>query len=115
MTVGMHYMSIRYFHNCRTLSIGYRSYLSQQYGFHCTCAVCSLPDAESKASDKRLSEISQLQERLATWGQHRLNGIEAIRVVRQIWDLGEEEGYWSERGPLAGDAAWVAAAHQEYV
>lgn len=79
------------------------------------CAACYLPDAESEASDGRLSEMSRLLEHLATWGQKRINGIEAIGIVRRIWGIGEEEAYWSERGALAGDAAWVAAAHQEYV
>lgn len=35
--------------------------------------------------------------------------------IRKIWQLEEEEGYWSERGQLAADATWIAAAHEEYV
>ncbi|KAF8195503.1 hypothetical protein BJ912DRAFT_957233 [Pholiota molesta] len=92
-----------------------RAYLSQQYGFHCTCDVCSLPDALSKASDERLSAISTLYEVFATWGSNTIEGPEAIDHIRKIWQLEDQEGYWSERGQLAADAAWIAAAHSESV
>jgi hypothetical protein len=51
--------------------------------------------------------------RFAKWIDGSINGIEALNHVRKIWRLGEEEGYWSERGRLAADAAWVAAGHSE--
>ncbi|KAF8967087.1 hypothetical protein BDZ97DRAFT_1656788, partial [Flammula alnicola] len=89
-----------------------RAYLSKQYGFLCTCDVCSLPDELSKASDERLSKISALYEAYATWGS-KIDGVEAINHIRKIWQLEDEEGYWSERGQLAADATWVAAAHSE--
>jgi len=44
-----------------------------------------------------------------------MEGPEAMDHIRNIWQLEEEEGYWSERGQLAADAAWIAAAHSEYV
>ncbi|PPQ81272.1 hypothetical protein CVT25_015056 [Psilocybe cyanescens] len=90
-----------------------RAYLTQQYGFHCTCDVCSLPDGLSKASDRRLSEISSLYRKFATWGSKDIDGIEAINYIRKIWGIEDEEGYWSERGQLAADAAWVAASHSD--
>ena len=90
-----------------------RAYLSQQYGFHCTCDVCSLPDDLSKASDRRLAEISRLYGELATWGRGKITGAEALTLIRKIWRLEDEEGYWSERGQLAADAALVAASHSE--
>lgn len=90
-----------------------RSFLAEQYGFECQCSVCSLPEAESRASDKKLEGISDGYERFSGWGEGRINGAEAIAHARKIWKLGEEEGYWSERGRLAADAAWVAAAHSE--
>jgi len=92
-----------------------RNFLSQQYGFNCTCAVCSLPDALSRASDKRLAHMTELLEKLARWGHANIDGEEAIEVVRKIWDVGEREGYWSERGRLAADATWVAAGHSDAV
>ncbi|KAJ7600433.1 hypothetical protein C8J56DRAFT_910265 [Mycena floridula] len=90
-----------------------REYLSSIYGFTCTCAVCSLPEIESQASDQRLSTISELYEHFALWGSKAITGKEAIATVHQIWDLGSVEGYWSERGSLAADAVWVASAHSD--
>lgn len=91
----------------------YRAYLNSQYEFNCTCAVCSLPPAESEASDARLSAMSALHSELRSWGSGEINGTKAVDLIQNIWSLGEEEGYWSERGQLASDAAWVAAAHSE--
>ena len=59
--------------------------------------------------------MMQLTQDLGTWANREIEGKAAIEIVRSIWDLGEEEGYWSERGQLAADAAWVAAAHTEFV
>ncbi|KAF5361020.1 hypothetical protein D9756_004833 [Leucocoprinus leucothites] len=90
-----------------------RAFLAEHYGFECECSVCSLPKEESEASDERLEAISEAYERLASWGQGRINGADAIAHVRKIWQLEDEEGYWSERGRLAADGAWVAAAHSD--
>lgn len=90
-----------------------RALLSEHYGFTCMCRVCALPDKESQASDKRLLDISDGYTRFATWAQTNITGVEAIEVVRGIWSLEAEEGYWSERGRLAADAAYVAAAHSD--
>ena len=90
-----------------------RAFLSGQYGFHCRCDVCSLPESLSKASDERLLEISGLYEKFKTWGSGEIDGVEAIQHIRKIWEIEEEEGYWSERGQLAADAAYIAASHSE--
>ncbi|KAF6757576.1 hypothetical protein DFP72DRAFT_891568 [Ephemerocybe angulata] len=90
-----------------------RSFLQQTYGFGCTCSVCSLPEAESKASDSRLSAMAANWARFAKWIDGTINGVEAIELVREIWKLGDEEGYGSERGRLAADAVWVAAGHSD--
>lgn len=42
-----------------------------------------------------------------------MDGVEAIQHIRKIWEIEEEEGYWSERGQLAADAAWIAASHSD--
>ncbi|KAF8798846.1 SET domain-containing protein [Phlegmacium glaucopus] len=89
-----------------------RAFLSKQYGFNCTCAVCALPEPLSKASDQRLMEMSRRYENFKTWGGE-IDGVEAIQHIRKIWEIGEEEGYWSERGQLAADAAWIAASHSD--
>ena len=52
-------------------------------------------------------------QRFAKWIDGSFDGVEAIKLVREIWKLGEEEGYFSERGRLAADAVWVAAGHSE--
>ncbi|KAI9512462.1 hypothetical protein F5148DRAFT_973501 [Russula earlei] len=92
-----------------------RRLLMQNYGFHCMCAYCALPDEESRASDTRLTTMSDLYKRFGTWSQGEIDGQEAIRLVKRIWTVGDEEGYRSERGRLAADAMLVAAAHSEYV
>lgn len=56
--------------------------------------------------------MSDLYGRFASW-QHGLSGKDALDVARRIWAVGGEEGYLSERGQLAADAALVAAAHSE--
>ncbi|KAK7048145.1 SET domain-containing protein 5 [Favolaschia claudopus] len=90
-----------------------RGFLSQQYGFKCTCAVCSLDDAASQASDERLTTIARYYVHFASWGSGTISGVEAISTINKIWSLEEEEGYWSERGRLAADAAWIAASHSD--
>lgn len=57
--------------------------------------------------------MAELYGRFSTWGSGHLTGKQAIDIAREIWTVGEEEGYWSERGQLAADAALVAAAHYE--
>jgi len=90
-----------------------RAFLSESYGFKCTCAVCALPRALSAASDARLERLSQLKARFSTWGTGTISGGEAGDLAREMWAVGEEEGYFSERGQLAADATHVAAAHSD--
>ncbi|KAH9969623.1 hypothetical protein BC827DRAFT_1120253, partial [Russula dissimulans] len=90
-----------------------RRYLKQRYDFHCMCTYCTLPDEESKASDIRLTTMSDLYKHLSLWGHGTIDGQEAIQIVKQIWAVGGEEGYTSERGRLAADAMIVAAAHSD--
>jgi hypothetical protein len=59
--------------------------------------------------------MSDLYERLRTWGKGEIDGGKAIRVVNRIWAIGDEEGYTSQRGRLAADAVIIAVAHSEYV
>jgi hypothetical protein len=59
--------------------------------------------------------MSRHYAKLATWAQGTLSAADAIQEARRIWAIGEEEGYWSERGQLAADATHVAAASSEYV
>lgn len=52
-------------------------------------------------------QITELLQRMASWGHAQIEGEEAVEIIRNIWDTGNEEGYWSERGRLAADAVWV--------
>jgi hypothetical protein len=90
-----------------------RKFLAQHYGFHCSCEVCSLPEAASSQSDRRLVAMAAMYRQLGGWSQGGISGKQAIAIVNDIWELGEEEGYWSERGQLAADAARVAISHSE--
>jgi hypothetical protein len=91
----------------------HRTYLKDAYGFHCTCSVCSLPSRSSRMSDERLSKMTALHQELSEWASGRMTGEDAIAIINDIWRIGEQEGYWSERGRLAADGVWVAAAHSE--
>ncbi|EPQ54746.1 SET domain-containing protein [Gloeophyllum trabeum ATCC 11539] len=90
-----------------------RAYLLGQYAFNCTCATCSLAPALSAQSDARLEEMAALYSQFASWGGGAIDGRAAADIARRIWALGEAEGYVSERGRLAGDVVWVAAAHSD--
>ncbi|OCB84058.1 hypothetical protein A7U60_g8729 [Sanghuangporus baumii] len=90
-----------------------QAYVKSNYDFTCTCSVCSLPEVESRTSDKRLSKMTDLYQTFATWGRGEIDGITASRIAKDIWELGEQEGYWSERGRLAGDVVYVASAHSD--
>lgn len=98
---------------CIDANSSFRKYLKANYDFTCTCPVCSLPESEIAASDERLTKITQLGRIFTSWGTGAISGSEASRVAKEIWALGGEEGYWSERGRLAADMAYVAAAHLE--
>lgn len=90
-----------------------RAYLAEHYGFECRCNVCSLPDEVLRESDERLYKMEMLYARFARWGTEEISGREAVSTAKEIWAIGEDEGYWSERGQLAADVAWVAASHSE--
>lgn len=57
--------------------------------------------------------MGALFQELASWGSELIDGVRASEIAIEIWKLGEEEGYWSERGRLAADIVHVAAAHSE--
>ena len=37
-----------------------------------------------------------LKEKFATWAADAIDGKEATKLVNEIWEVGETEGYWSE-------------------
>lgn len=90
-----------------------RAYLQDHYDFHCTCAVCSMPDDISVISDDRLTQMQDMQSKLAQWAQGEIEGDKAISIINEIWWVGSLEGYWSQRGRLAADAVTVALSHSD--
>jgi hypothetical protein len=58
-------------------------------------------------------KMSALYTKLASWSS-TFDGKAAVKVAREIWKIGDAEGYLSERGQLAADVVHVAAAHSEY-
>ncbi|KAG8745120.1 hypothetical protein FRC10_008731 [Ceratobasidium sp. 414] len=70
-------------------------------------------DNESAASDRRLGLMVDIRSMFAMWGKGDIKGTEAIKLARRIWSIGGTEGYLSERGQLAADAAHVAAGHKD--
>jgi hypothetical protein len=59
--------------------------------------------------------MARLYSELAKFATKEIDGKKAIQLVKSIWTVGEEEGYTSERGRLAHDAAIIALHHSEYV
>lgn len=57
--------------------------------------------------------MSSLFSEFASWGDESIEGKEAVQIAQKIWDISEQEGYWSERGRLAADVVHVAASHSE--
>ncbi|CAE6524135.1 unnamed protein product [Rhizoctonia solani] len=90
-----------------------QTHLRAVYHFDCACSVCALPKEESAASDRRLAQMADAYSMFSMWGTDSIKGIEAIKLAKRIWSIGETEGYLSERGQLAADAAHVAAAHAD--
>ncbi|CUA76003.1 hypothetical protein RSOLAG22IIIB_02009 [Rhizoctonia solani] len=90
-----------------------RAHLRAVYHFDCACSVCALPKEESAASDRRLGQMADAYSMFSMWGTDSIKGAEAIKLAKRIWSIGDTEGYISERGQLAADAAHVAAAHKD--
>ncbi|CAE6381294.1 unnamed protein product [Rhizoctonia solani] len=90
-----------------------QAHLRAVYHFDCACSVCALPKEESATSDRRLGQMADAYSMFSMWGSDSIKGAEAIKVAKRIWSIGETEGYISERGQLAADAAHVAAAHRD--
>ncbi|KAG8924993.1 hypothetical protein FRC02_010053, partial [Tulasnella sp. 418] len=60
-----------------------RAYLKDHYHFHCQCAVCSLPEKESRVSDDRLIKMRSLISALSAWPSGGIDGKKAIDITNE--------------------------------
>ncbi|KAH9469409.1 hypothetical protein Pst134EA_009923 [Puccinia striiformis f. sp. tritici] len=91
-----------------------QSYLSQAYGFKCTCSVCSLSSHRIQESDYRITRINSLKATLSAWSAGSIGGADAVQLVEDAVDLMTEEGMTYEFGQLYADAAHIATAHSDF-
>ena len=59
--------------------------------------------------------LADLEIQVSRWSDWEIDGSVAVDLLKRMWELSEEEGYWYGRGELAEDAAVIAVAHSEYV
>ena len=79
--------------------------LLDNWTFQCKCAHCSAEKEKRDASDKRLSKIKNLKERLS---KNRDKPLRFLKHVRSILDLYEEEEIIMPRGMFAQIGALTA-------
>ncbi|KAH8822137.1 hypothetical protein DL96DRAFT_1620305 [Flagelloscypha sp. PMI_526] len=77
-----------------------QKHLKSAYGFDCSLTNGYL-------------EIRSVYNRFTRWMDGHIDGIEAIDLIHQYWSLSIAEGFWNERGQIAEEAAYVAAAHSD--
>ncbi|EKG13661.1 hypothetical protein MPH_09126 [Macrophomina phaseolina MS6] len=63
--------------------------LHANWGFPCTCSLCSLSPPLSRASDRRLARISELARKLGDW---RAGSAAGVGMALALVDLVEAEG-----------------------
>jgi hypothetical protein len=90
-----------------------RKHLSSQFGFDCACEVCTLPEEQVRLSDARLVALADLERQVTLWSTWEMDGPAAIELLKKMWELSDQEGYWYGRGEIAEDATAIAVAHSE--
>lgn len=40
--------------------------------------------------------MTSSKQKLSAWSSGEISGTEAVDIIRSVWKLGGEEGYWSE-------------------
>ncbi|KAK3369419.1 hypothetical protein B0T24DRAFT_632540 [Lasiosphaeria ovina] len=89
-----------------------RRTLSTSFKFTCACELCSLPPAQRRQSDARLSRIQDLDTQISTtlWGDN-VKEKQALRLVRSVLNLFREEGIWDAGIGRAYYDAYQIAVH----
>ncbi|KAG6061879.1 hypothetical protein E4U17_006685 [Claviceps sp. LM77 group G4] len=68
-----------------------RSWLKKKFGLDCTCALCSLPAADRRASDSRCERMQDLDAQIATPRLVNSNPDSSLAFCRQYLKLLNEE------------------------
>jgi hypothetical protein len=66
--------------------------LQHKFGFLCSCLLCSLPDEQSKQSDKRLARIDQLCDLIGRDGMALKFSLRTLRYADECVRLYNEQG-----------------------
>jgi hypothetical protein len=73
-----------------------RKYLLEDYGFDCSCSACSQSPSDRERSDGTLNSMVTIHEEFSKWDNDtKMDGAETVRLAKQVWALGEKEGYWA--------------------
>jgi hypothetical protein len=89
-----------------------RAHLHKNYGFTCTCPICSLPDEESKKMDEKLLQFVPLYSTFHGYNSD-VPPVEAMNAMRDLWKLALETDYVGERGKWAQDASYAAILYAD--
>jgi hypothetical protein len=85
--------------------------LQHKFGFLCSCPLCSLPDEQSKQSDKRLARIDQLGDLIGRDGMALKFSLRTLRYADECVRLYNEQGPGNSRlARTYMDAAQVTIA-----
>jgi hypothetical protein len=71
--------------------------LKTYFGFSCTCALCSLPEDQLKASDERLVEAEELDETIGDSKKVRFEAADVLACCHRLSKIYEEEGVKDDR------------------
>lgn len=86
--------------------------LNNSFGFTCACSLCSLPTTEREASDRRLDEITRLDDSIGDGISIVRAPLECLQNAHALLLLLEDEGTTDARVPrLYYDAFQIAIAN----
>ena len=89
-----------------------RRTLSTSFKFTCACELCSLPPAQRRQSDARLSRIQDLNTQISTALEaENVKEKQTLHLVRSVLDLCQEEGIWDAGIARAYYDAYQIAVH----
>jgi DNA-binding IclR family transcriptional regulator len=60
-----------------------------------------------------LVALADLERQVTLWSTWEIDGPTAIELLKKMWELSDQEGYWYGRGEIAEDATAIAVAHSE--